>query len=721
MKKNITFKNIVLVILLWFGILVLNNIINIKHIIFDGNFSFDFLTFEIIFSMLISLFYVFVVRKKNKYVDIAFYVLLFFFNLLNDIPMAGNINTFFLLYVFIITFAFVLFKKINNFSFSLITAFSLMLLITLVLGMFDLLITVKYLLPLAFAGCLIYIYIDRDKYSKLTDKFFNKELIIFTILFIIAILGGVQRYVHVYDEYSHWAYDAKMTIYYDKFGASPDVMSKTRGYAPIITSWHYIVAQYAGFSEPNLYSGLAIFCVIYIMALFCNVYKKNNFLLFLSGIVAYSCIFYFGDVYSYSNLYADLAFACTFAALLIYYFYRKNDDKISLIPLFILLPVVTLIKPSGCIVIAAFLVMVFIDYAFQGKFKISNLGKIIVNFIKKYWKIIFIIAAAYLFWNIYIKIINHLGKEFYDYTVMPWTLMSSMSYKLNVDFILGFMNSTFKSFDSSFLYSVINISYFKFLIIIFTGLYFGIYFYNKKDTKKTNKNIMSLVISYILFFAGTMLSVFMMLSYYEASILASVGRYIDVMNIAMVYLLIFLFINKDFIISKKREFASIIILIVMIFGLSFSQISYFATDIKDRISTWKIKDEHIKKFKTVINNTKETDNVYVIDQNDTDGIMTMWYARYYLFPRKVNASSGAISWKIRTDKNKDDLQTWGMTAKDLEKCLINYKFDYLYLYSADDEFFKVTSDFYSDEDDAKKYKLFKIQQNGNSVMLIPVA
>ena len=227
--------------------------------------------------------------------------------------------------------------------------------------------------------------------------------------------------------------------------------------------------------------------------------------------------------------------------------------------------------------------------------------------------------------------------------------------------------------------------------------------------------------SYILFFAGTMLSVFMMLSYYEASILASVGRYIDVMNIAMVYLLIFLFINKDFIISKKREFTSIIILIVMIFGLSFSQISYFATDIKDRISTWKIKDEHIKKFKTVINNTKETDNVYVIDQNDTDGIMTMWYARYYLFPRKVNASSAAISWKIKTDKNKDDLQSWGMTAKDLEKCLIKYKFDYLYLYSADDEFFKVTSDFYSDEDDAKKYKLFKIQQNGNSVMLIPVA
>ena len=138
MKKNITFKNIVLVILLWFGILVLNNIINIKHIMFDGNFSFDFLTFEIIFSMLISLFYVFVVRKKNKYVDIAFYVLLFFFNLLNGIPMVGNINTFFLLYVFIITFAFVLFKKINNFSFSLITVFSLMLLITLVLGMFDL-------------------------------------------------------------------------------------------------------------------------------------------------------------------------------------------------------------------------------------------------------------------------------------------------------------------------------------------------------------------------------------------------------------------------------------------------------------------------------------------------------------------------------------------------------------------------------------------------------
>ncbi len=718
--KNNLFKNILLVILLWLGIIVLNNTLNIKHILFDGEFKLDFLTFEIIFSMIISLFYVFVVRGRNKYLDISFYLMLGAFNLFAGILTTSYVNTFFLLYLFLITFAFVFYKKIRNFSFSLITVFCIILLSTLLLGMFNLLFLVKYLLPICFVISLVYIYFKKDEYGKLGKKFFNKELVIFTLLFIVAITGGIGRCVHVYDEYSHWAYDAKVAINYDKFGSNPDVMTKTRGYAPVITSWHYIVAQYAGFNESNLYIGLSIFCLIFIMAVFCNVHKKNNFLLFLSGVVAYSVCFYFGGVYHYGSLYADLAFASSFAALLICYFYYR-DKGYKNISLLLLLPVVTLIKPSGCIVIFAFAVLMFTDYLLQNNIKISDIFKGIIGFIKKYFKVILIIAIAYLSWNIYIKVINHLGHEFYDYTVMPWTLTSSMSYKLNTDFILQFFNATFKSFDGTYLYSLVNISYFKFLILLFVSLYFAFYFVSGKDFAVARKRITSLGISYIVFFIATMFSIFAMLSYYEASILASVERYVDAMNVALVYLLIFFVISKEFITNKKREIASCLILIVMIFGLNFSQVTAFCTDVKTRLNTKQVRDEHVNKFKMVMKNTDENDNIYVIDQKDKDGIMAMWYARYYLFPRNVNASSGAISWKIKTDKNKDDLKKWGMTASDLEKCLIKYNFNYLYLYSYDDAFFDVTSDFYDDKENAKKYTLFKVLKHGKHVTLKPVA
>lgn len=718
--KNNLLKNILLVILLWLGIIILNNTLNIKHILFDGEFKLDFLTFEIIFSMIISLFYVFVVRGRNKYLDIAFYLMLGAFNLFAGILSTTYVNTFFLLYIFLITFSFTMYKKIENFSFSLITTFCIMLLCTLILGVFNLLFVVKYLIPICFVISLFYIYFNKNEYNILATNFFNKEFIIFTLLVIVAIIGGLGRCVHVYDEYSHWAYDAKVTINYDKFGSNPDVMTKTRGYAPVITSWHYIVAQYAGFNESNLYIGLSIFCSIFIMAIFCNVYKKNNFLLLLSGVVAYSAVFYFGGVYSYSTLYADLAFACTFTALLICYFYYR-DKKEKNISLLILLPVVTLIKPSGCIVVFAFAILMFVDYLFQNNIKISSIFGGIIRFIKKYFKVILIIVFAYLFWNIYIIVINHLGKEFYDYSVMPWTLTSDMSYKLNTDFILTFFNATFKSFDGTYLYSLVNISYFKFLILLFVGLYFAIYFSNGKDLSITNKKIASLGISYIVFFIATMFSIFFMLSYYEASVLASVERYVDVMNVALVYLFIFFVISKTFVKNKKYEIAACLIMIIMIFGLNFSQVTAFCTDIKTRIETKENRDSHVNKFEKVLENTTVNDNIYIIDQKDTDGIMAMWYARYYLFPRNVNASSGAISWKIKTDKNTDDLQNWGMTATDLKKCLIKYNFDYLYLYSVDDDFFDVTNDFYADKEKAKKYTLFKVKKHGKNVILTPVA
>jgi D-3-phosphoglycerate dehydrogenase len=76
-----------------------------------------------------------------------------------------------------------------------------------------------------------------------------------------------------------------------------------------------------------------------------------------------------------------------------------------------------------------------------------------------------------------------------------------------------------------------------------------------------------------------------------------------------------------------------------------------------------------EKFKIVNENTEENSMVYVLNQKDTDSIMPMWYSRYYVFPRKVNASSSAITWKIRTDKNVKDLGELGLTAEGLSKNL----------------------------------------------------
>lgn len=112
--------------------------------------------------------------------------------------------------------------------------------------------------------------------------------------------------------------------------------------------------------------------------------------------------------------------------------------------------------------------------------------------------------------------------------------------------------------------------------------------------------------------------------------------------------------------------------------------------------------------------------VYVIDQKDGDGIMAMWYARYYGFPRKINASSASINWKIKTTKNVDDLKDWGFTAKQWIKNINDYGFEYVYLYSSDDEFFKETEFLYDDITLAKKSTLFRVKTVNKETKLIPI-
>ena len=109
-----------------------------------------------------------------------------------------------------------------------------------------------------------------------------------------------------------------------------------------------------------------------------------------------------------------------------------------------------------------------------------------------------------------------------------------------------------------------------------------------------------------------------------------------------------------------------------------------------------------------VNNTEKDAKVFVINQEDEDSIMPLWYARYYCYPRTINSSSTAITWKIRTKENAWDLKKWGLTDRKLEKHLIDYDFDYIFFYTQTDELEQELDEFVDDIDDYDKGKLFKI-------------
>ncbi len=693
----------------------------------------DFLKFEIVSGALLIGLSIMLLNKKGIFNKLAISTLVVTFccSLLNGIFIDKNIMAYVLVYGYIlfITYLFMFYTK-QRFEINLTGSVSLLLLVIFVLSLFNLLFIVKYLLLIILIIGLIYIYFNIKKTGSgslkqiFQEKFSSYGIVIFSILFLICVIGGVGRYVHVYDEFSHWAYDAKAVIHFDELSTSQDILSRSRNYPPIISLWHYFVNIFTGFNEQNLYIGLNLFIFLYLMPIFSWIRKKNLWVLPLLCITSVISCFLLGGVYSYNSLYADLALSTVFACNLLIYLLYKDDYKNLNKFLFLTLSILILTKPTGIVMAGVFIfTMLLIDYLKFNMYNIkpSNFKQILIKLIKKWCKLIVLIFVVYFVWLGYTKFMDFTTKDFYDIKVIPIGLESSLEYKLNSNVIVQISKSLLKSLDETATYSIIKLSFLNFIIGIFLLLFYVFYLNHKGDYKLAIKKTFPYILGYMAFYLLTLLSLFVMFSTYELTKLESFGRYLSTFSYALILFIIAYISREEFLTSQRNISFTVILYFLIIINIPFSNISYFVSDYKDRVETRNFSYSMQEKFKIVNENIEENSMVYILNQQDIESIMPMWYSRYYIFPRKVNASSTAISWKIRTNKNVDDLGTWGLTAKDLSKSLYYYKFDYLFLYSFDNEMFEEMKFMFDDYDNAKQHTLFKIIRQNDTVILKPVA
>lgn len=724
MFKSKNIKSILFIILSYISVLLFQNLSSlIRKIMFSSSVNFSFINETIIISLLIISFIIIFRNKLFKNKAYLWIILSFLFacNFAQGYFPGFNAFTFIVLYLYLLVMTFcTILKTKNGFELSIVYSFSALILSAFTVGLFGLLSIFKYILLIFAILMIFYIYKkskgDHTCIEESLNKLFSSGFVIFNILWVLAIFFGAGLYVHSYDEYSHWAYDAKAMIYYSKFGTSQKIMLKTRAYAPIFTVWHYIVSIFSGFSEHNLYVGLNMLISIYLLPIFFYI-NKNNFaikILVLASTIF--CCYIFGGVYSYTTLYVDYAITAIFASTLIIYFISKDmKTNLNKIILFLVI-ILTLSKPNGFVISFVFLLMVFLDNIIDNKVcSIKDFLKKCLLVLNRYKFIILTIIITFITWKFYLFITNKMTIDYYNFNLVPTGLKSDLKYKLNYDFIRNFLQKVKNSFDVKYINGIIPISLYQYLLITFGLLYLNFY-KTTKNIKVSFKKMLPILISYFAFFCLTVLSIFVAMSLHEASNLASFGRYLNWYNLALLLFNIFLLTKTN---DDDSFCFKIIVLILIMLYIPFSTlISFINNSVKNE--SYNLSQERTKKVELINNNTPQNSLIYVIDQKDTDGIMAMWYSRYYVFPRKTNASASAINWKIRTEKNKEDLRDWGLNAKRFANNLKEYKFDYLFLYSVDEDFFEETKFMYNNYDKAKKASLFKIEISNDTVKLIPI-
>lgn len=113
---------------------------------------------------------------------------------------------------------------------------------------------------------------------------------------------------------------------------------------------------------------------------------------------------------------------------------------------------------------------------------------------------------------------------------------------MNFPFISNFLKKVLLAFDEQLTFGILKLSMWQFLILIFSSLFLIFYFENKKSIIKATKNTIPYIVGYMAFFGLTVLAMFVMMTKYEASILASFGRYLNWFHLGIsIFILSYIF------------------------------------------------------------------------------------------------------------------------------------------------------------------------------------
>ena len=603
----------------------------------------------------------------------------------------------------------------RSFSVSIGIMISFLLMFVFVVAVIGLLPWLMWILVFISLVNILYIYRSYNHKKEILidiNEFINVEFVVFSVLFMISIVSGMERYVHSWDEYNMWALNAKKIIVNDSLTGFV--------YPPILSIWYYISHIFIGYSEPNLYISHAIFINSFVMILFSELKDKKMYFLVLLLVLAIPHLFAGG--FNYNNLYADFPSTILFMYGMIYFYQElysgKQTNWIKTLPFYLVLILISLIKPQG------FVLSFTLGLFYVGTNVIENYkwrkGKIKANcfdIIKKY---LFILVLPVLAYGIWIVLSNKLYsvETFSSPGIMPPTLNGTFIQNFSLMNLLEFCLHVVQFLDENIIHLIIDISYINFLILSLVIVY--VYYFFLDREKNQWLKILPLGLCIICFYGLICLSMLVMMTPLDALALSSFGRYLGNFNVGLFVFLIWLIAIHLYNQNKISFIKSAVIIVIIVLSVPITQTFSFITDAGSRIAIRNEAKETMSQFDVVLKNTKEEDRIYVIDQQDKNGNLPMCLSMYYLYPRFINAN-GTINWKIVTDSNRDEIGDWALSVQDFENLLIENDFDYVFLYSYTDELFdEFNGTIEVDIDDAKDYRLFKIKEKNGSITLVPV-
>ena len=582
--------------------------------------------------------------------------------------------------------------------------------------------------------------IKRRRLTKNIIAFISAPgLLAYIVVIFIYCFFAKNAYLHRWDDFSLWAYNARALQLYNGFKAAPLLGPQAIG----ITLFNVFTINLSGFSDGHLICSqqIALWACALLPLSFEKSYKKTALYTILLYCIMFSTSFYMLDLYN------DITLSLFGAALIGYYYVSPNKNHT---PTYIVLLFGLLVLPHVKLImglIFALFVLIILIYDHQKKAMHPLSKRTLITYIVA----ILIPFASYLLHIIFQHLFH--ASSFSSLSSKQWcdpigsilTAVKSLPGLSLVALILGafifFIIALFKQKKPNlFFYIFMSFSLilagYAFLFLDGPTLeliknyvpnllfipYQGIPFYQvvglfaivsawfyyviiQPRHKKTFLSLTFIILIELFLYTLALLASYTQFLEFEAMQSAEIFRYIQTFINFVLILFVVLVLLKNHIFSNTthRIAMTIMIATAIIFTMLpplFSLVGYQRGYNYAESYPAKINQDMAPLEAPLTSN----DAVYLISQGDNRFVR--FQAAYQLLPARVNTDGFSL-----VGEPDDDLFSDQISASELNQRLIDGEYTYLYLFIIDDYFIKTFGAMFENPSAISDHTIYEINTN----------
>lgn len=548
------------------------------------------------------------------------------------------------------------------------------------------------------------------KKKKIVELVLTPGLAFFTIIYFILIITNFNRRLTHWDQFLYRSVNSKVMFYNDTLFSEYG-----RIYPPVTSLLEYFFMKLVGTYTQGIEAfAMQIFGISLLLPIFENV-RKNKLVMIITGLIVMFIPALFGSMLFYESSYPDATIGLLIGYILYTYFSEK-EFKFKIISIMIITAILVLTKPIG-IAVSVVLICVFMLYELINNkyYKKENIKKILKN--KNFIIILLILFVSLTMYGSYklviktyttkevLKTSDRTNGDSVGYVIDSLIATVFGKYQENNDSAISNRNmiSAIDSF-TGFTYPVKMSLKLSTLIICIAYI---LYYYKNKD-KKEEKDIKSKIIS---IFVGLILYIIVLqlcylLKFVTFEMIGHQGldRYYPAYLLGMIYFIVL--VVMDNLNGKKyssKEYIILFVIIVLftpmksitnatitsgIYNIESHQYANLSENIADKI------DKYIEDDSKVIT------VMAIRDDNEIDKIYNLML-RYFLYPN-----------------HEVLMMNYMREISTIEKAVNEKEYQYIYIYSKDDELQEAYKKIFTNQFELKNKTLYKIDYTQETVQLI---